>query len=182
MQLPAYAIDLGLVLLKPSPGPEAKDCCKVQTIVSYPKRRLSWDLLLNQMEISCVRKAIYQKPSCHRVKCPCVKMCGQTQLQQTLFLLEELLLGQVCLISVLHCSVCCIYLILLVWPSLLLHLGTHELDFHSCSLLKGGKLMQSLKREMNSHSVIELADTVFSSYSSTNLNCCGWLKHNLLVQ
>lgn len=70
MQLPAYAIDLGLVLLKPSPGPEAKDCCKVQTIVSYPKRRLSWDLLLNQMEISCVRKAIYQKTFLSQGKVP----------------------------------------------------------------------------------------------------------------
>lgn len=82
MQSHGSAIDLGFVALKPSPGPEAKGCCKLQMFVSYPERSLS----ISQMEISCARKAIYQKPSCHRVKRLSVSKC-----------LAKLDLGRLCI-------------------------------------------------------------------------------------
>lgn len=49
------------------------------------------------------------KPSC--LSCLAKLDCGRT-----LFLLEKLLLGQIRLISVLHCSVCCMYLIYWLEP------------------------------------------------------------------
>lgn len=178
MQPHACAIELGLALLKPSPESEAEAVARYRCFFFYPERRLSWDLLLSQVEISCARKVIFQKPCCHRVKCLSMSKClAKLNPSRTLFLLEKLLLGQVCRISVLHCSVYCIYLTFLAWPSLLWCPSTHDLDFYSCSLLQGGNLMQSSKRERTFQAAMELADTACLGCCSINLNCCGWVKH-----